>query len=119
MVDHLMKLLRAHALGLRQVRDQAGIQIAGARAHRHACRRREAHAGVDALAVANRGEACPVAEMSQNHPAHGGRLRAGRAGEFFHEKRVGQAVKAVALDALAPAKRRGIGRILATRGMPR
>ena len=69
MVDHVMKLLRAHLLGLRQYQTTPPIEIAGAGAHRHACGRRETHAGVDTFATVNRGQTCPISKVGQDHPA--------------------------------------------------
>ena len=98
MVNHFVELLRGHVFGLRKIRDKAGIEVAGARAHGHARGRREPHAGIDALAVAHRGETRPIAQMGQ-HDFPQRRFRAGCAGEFFHEMGIRQAVEAVALDA--------------------
>ena len=64
-----LKLRRGHLLGARQIATQSGIQIAGAGAHRQSRRRREAHAGVDAFAVAHGGQARAVAEMREDHAA--------------------------------------------------
>jgi 3,4-dihydroxy-2-butanone 4-phosphate synthase len=77
MVDHFLKLGRAHLLGARQVGDQPRIQIARAAAHHQSRRRGETHAGIDALAVAHRGQARAVAEMGKDHAA----LRRRRVGE--------------------------------------
>ncbi|MCC5023431.1 MAG: hypothetical protein J6386_11860 [Candidatus Synoicihabitans palmerolidicus] len=56
--------------------------------YHEAGRRREAHAGVDALAVAHGGEARPVAEMSEDD-AVALRRRITKTGEFLHQKSVG------------------------------
>ena len=53
----------------REERDEPGIHVAGTRAHHEARRRREAHAGVDALPVADRGEARAAAEVREDHAA--------------------------------------------------
>ena len=66
-VHHFLKLRRGHALGARQVVDQARIEVAGAGAHHQSRRGREAHAGVDALAVTHGGQARAVAEMGEDH----------------------------------------------------
>ena len=83
-VHHLLKLRRGHALGARQVVDQARIQIPRAGAHHQSCRGREAHAGVDALAVAHGGQARAVAEMRKDHAALRGRRI--EAAEFLHQE---------------------------------
>ena len=99
MVDHVVKLLGTHVLGLRQVPGQAWVEIARACAHGHTRRRRKAHAGVDRSSAANRRQARAIAEVSQDHPPLRG-IVAGQASEFLHEKGIRQPVKSVALYAL-------------------
>ena len=99
MVDHFVKLFGGHLLGSRQIRRQAGIQIAGARAHHQSRRRREAHAGVNAFAVAHGGQARAVAEMREDDAALRCR-RVAEAREFFHQIGIGQTVETVALNSL-------------------
>ena len=90
-----LKLLSRHLLGSRQIRDQARIQIARAGAHHQAGRRSEAHAGVDAFAVAHRRHARAVAEMRENHATLS--LPPGRRGARVPPSEcIRQAVKAVA-----------------------
>ena len=79
--------------------DESGIQIARARAHHQPRRRREAHAGVDALAVAHGGQARAVAKMGEDDPALRGR-RIPQACEFFHQIGIRQTVEAVTPDTL-------------------
>jgi hypothetical protein len=83
-VDHFVKLFCGDLFGSRQIRRQAGIQIARAGAHHQSRRRSEAHAGVNAFAVAHGGQPCAVAEMR----------------EFFHQISIGQTVETVALNSL-------------------
>ena len=91
--------MRGHLLGSRQIRRQAGIQIAGAGAHHQSRRRGEAHAGVNAFAVAHGGQARAVAEMGEDHAALR-RRRVAEAREFFHQIGIGQPVETVALNSL-------------------
>ena len=86
------------SLGAREVVDQARIQVARAGAHHQSRRGREAHAGVDAPAVAHGSQAGAIAEMGEDHAAPGRRGIA--ADELLHQIGVRQAVKAVAHDAL-------------------
>ena len=81
------------------VNDPAGTpQVSRARAHHQSCRGREAHAGVDALAVAHGGQAGAIAEMCEDYAAL---RRAGiDAAKLLHQVGEGESVKAVALDAL-------------------
>ena len=99
MVDHFVKLFGGHLLGSRQIRRQAGIQIARAGAHHQSRRRREAHAGVHAFAVAHGGQAGAVSEMREDHAARRCR-RVAEAREFFHQIGIGQTVETVALNSL-------------------
>ena len=99
MVDHFVKLLRGHFFRAREIRREAGIQIAGARAHHQSRRRREAHAGINAFAIAHGGHACAIAEMREDDAAFFCR-RVAEAREFFHQIGVGQTVETVALNSL-------------------
>ena len=96
-VDHFVKLSGGHLLGSRQIRREAGIQIAGTRAHHQSRRRREAHARINAFAVAHGGQARAVAEMREDDATLCCR-RVAEAREFFHQIGVGQTVKTVALN---------------------
>ena len=98
MVHHFLKLRRAHLLGARQVGDQSRIQVPRATAHHQSGRWREAHAGVDALAVAHGGQARAVAEMSKDHATLRCR-RIAEACEFLHEEFIGQTVEAITANA--------------------
>ena len=99
MVDHFVKKLRGHLLGAREIRREAGVQIAGARAHHQARRRREAHAGVNALAITDGGKARAVAEMGEDYTTFR-RRRVAEAREFFHQIGIGQSVETITLDSL-------------------
>ncbi len=46
--------------------EQAGIEIAGARAHNDAACRRQAHRSVDGVTVGNGGDAGAVSQMSDD-----------------------------------------------------
>ena len=69
MIDHVVELICVHPFRARQIRKNAGIQVATARAHGQAGRRRERHARVDALAILDRRHARTAAKVRQNHPA--------------------------------------------------
>ena len=116
-VDHFEKLFRGHLLGSCQIWSQAGVQIARAGAHHQSRRRSEAHAGVNALAVAHGGHACAVAQMSEDD-ATGGCRRIAQTREFFHQIGVGQTVETVPLHSLRVIAAWD-GSSLATRGMVR
>jgi hypothetical protein len=92
-----VKLLRGHALAPREIGDEPGVEVARAPAHRHAGGGREGHRGVDALAVADGGDARAIAEMSDDQPR---RQPAGLAAERAGEVGVGEPVEAVAPDPL-------------------
>ena len=99
MIYHLLKLRRGHVLGGGQIADQSRVQIARAGAHGQSRRRREAHAGVDALTGTDRGHACAVSEVREDHAAIRSR-RVAEAREFFHQIGIGQTVETVALNSL-------------------
>ena len=86
---------------------EAGVDVAGSRTHDQARGRSQAHGGVDALHVMNRGHAGAGAKMCQNHAA-GGRLLAHCPHELFHQIRVRQAVESVPPnpDCLVPPRDR-------------
>ena len=92
-------MVRREVLGAHQVKQHAGFEVAGSRAHHEAAGRREAHRGVAALAGANGRETRAGAEVREDH-APVGRFRARDAREFFHQVFVGDAVEAVPPDAL-------------------
>ena len=87
-----------HALRLDQVQDDAGVELAGAGAHREAVEGGEAHRALDAHAVGHRAHRGAAAEVGDDDAAAGdlGRDLAQAAGDVF----VGEAVEAVAADAL-------------------
>ena len=97
MVHHSLKCRRSHSFGAREVVDQARVQIARTGAHDEPCCRREAHAGVDALAVAHGCQACAAAEVREDHGAF--RSRRVDAAELLHQVGERQAVEAVSHDA--------------------
>jgi hypothetical protein len=94
-IDHLVELLRAPFFRARQIPNQSGIEISRASAHRHARGRGETHARVDGFAVAHRRQARAIAEVGEDDTTLCG-FGSGQAGQFFHEKRIRQAVKPVA-----------------------
>ena len=83
---------------LDQVQDHAGVELAGAGAHRQAVERGEAHGRLDAAAGEQRAHRGAAAEVGDDHPAAGD-LR-GEFGEAAGDVLVAQAVEAVAADAL-------------------
>ncbi len=93
-IDHLAELFRFHSFRARQISNQSRIEIAGACAHWHTGCGGESHAGIDRFSVADRHEAGAVTEVGEDHPAAGS-VDPGESLEFFHEKGIGQAVKAV------------------------
>ena len=104
MVEEALDPRRVEALGLQQVEDDAGVELAGAGAHRQAVDGGEAHRAVDAAPVMEGAQRGAGAQMADHHPA----LRqswvdlAQPVGDVL----VGQAVKAVAAHALlVPAVR--------------
>jgi len=68
-VRQSVEALCGQAVGTRQVRRDAGVEVARSRGHRQARRWRESHAGVDAVAGVHGGEACTAAQMGKDHPA--------------------------------------------------
>src|SRR5258705_10383221 len=96
-MDHFVEPLRAHALGSRQIPNEARVEIAGARAHGDAGTGGEAHAGVDAFAVADGGKTGAVTEVGHDYTTSC-RFGSSEAFQFFHEKRVGETVKPKALN---------------------
>ncbi len=74
----------------------------------------EPHAGINAFAIADSGEAGAIAEVGKNHLACCRWVA--EADQFFHQVVIGQAVKTIASHAQRP-KRRGMGSSCATRGM--
>jgi hypothetical protein len=102
-----MKRGRCHAIGVRQERHEAGIQIAGPRAHHQSGRRREAHARIDARAAFHRRQARAVAQVREDD-APPGRFPSRGTLELFHQVGVRQTVEAVSPDSflLVPARNR-------------
>ena len=68
MIDQLFEHLRIELLFAHQIDQNAGIEIAAARAHDHPAGRGQAHAGVDRLARFDRGDAGAIAEMGDDQP---------------------------------------------------
>ena len=92
-VDQLFEPGRVEPLFAHQVEQNAGIEIAAARAHDDPAGRGQAHAGVDRLAVLDRGDAGAVAEMGDDQAI--GQIVA----KLAHDRFARQPVKSVALDA--------------------
>ena len=92
-----------------EVDERARVDRAGARGHRHAFERAEAHRRVDRAAVADRGHRAAAAEVADDE-ARRAREHLGALDGPLH----GEPVEAVAADApvLAPAARDGVGRRL-------
>ena len=97
LVEHRFHGLRIEAERLEQVEHDAGIDRTGSRAHAQAVERGEAERAVDALAVAQRAQAGAAAEVRHDHAAAGDLRRHLR--QHRGDVLVGQAVKAVALNA--------------------
>ncbi len=95
-VDQLFQLGGIEFVLTHQVDQNAGIQIAGTRAHDHAASGGQPHAGVDRFAILDRGDAGAVAEMGNDQAL--GQI----VGKLMQDGFAGQAVKAIALDALGP-----------------
>src|SRR5579883_1784095 len=82
-----------------KVNQYARVEIAGPRCHYEASSWREAHRGIDSSPVFDCREARTGTQMSQNAPPPGC-LRPGKAGQFFHQVFVRDAVETVAPNAL-------------------
>ena len=80
------------------MQDDAGVELAGAGAHRQAVEGGEAHGALDAAAVGERAHRGAAAEVGDDHAAAGdlGRDLGQAVGDVF----VAEAVEAVAADAL-------------------
>ena len=74
-------------------KQHAGIDVAGARAADDAAGGRQAHRGVEALAVADGGDGCAVAEMRDDQLLRHVRL------QLIDDRLVGDAMRAVAAHA--------------------
>jgi hypothetical protein len=99
MVDHGPKLHRGHRIRQRKIAHEPRIQVPRSSAHDQTGCRRKPHAGIDASAVLHGREAGAAAQVGQYDAA----LRAGGIAEtrqFLHQKRIRQAMKAIALNAL-------------------
>ena len=68
-IHHSLELNCCHVLRLREVIDQARIQITAARAHHQSRRWCKSHTRINACAIAHGGQAGAIAKMSENHPA--------------------------------------------------
>ena len=93
-VQEMLDAIDRPALLLLQPQDDAGVQRAGACAHRQAVERGEAHGGIDAAPIDHGAHRGAGAKMGDDNLAGGdfGRLGFHRTGDIG----VGQAVKAVA-----------------------
>ena len=96
-IDEVMELVNRQPPGPHQVANQAGIDIAAARAHHQPRGRSEAHRRVDASAFADRRKARPGTEVGKDDSTSGC-LRAADPGQFLHHVGVGKAMEAVATD---------------------
>ena len=65
-IDQILERIGAEFFGSHKVEKNAGIEIAGTGAHGNAAGWGEAHGGVNGDAIAERAEACSVAEMSED-----------------------------------------------------
>ena len=96
-VQLVVERRRVDAALAQQVEERAGVDRAGARRHRHALERAEAHRRVDRAPVAHGRDRAAAAEVADDEPRHAHLL-----GAPLHR----QAVEAVAADApVAPALR--------------
>ena len=68
-IDQILERIGAEFFGSHKIEKNAGIEIAGTRAHGNAAGWGEAHGGVNGDAIAQRAEACSVAEMSEDGAA--------------------------------------------------
>ena len=87
-MNHPVELRLSHLLAAPQKCNQSRIQITGTGAHHQPRRRRKAHAGIHAFAIAHGGHAGTVAEMRENDAASR-RRRIAEAREFFHQVGIG------------------------------
>ena len=94
----------AMPLLLDQVQDDAGVELAGAGAHRQAVEGGEAHGALDAAAGEQRAHRGAAAEVGDDHPAAGDLGR--DLGEAAGDVLVAEAVEAVAADALVVERAR-------------
>ena len=116
MVEERAEVVGRRALLAQQVEDQPGVERPRARAHDHALERREAHRGVDAAAVADRGERAARAEVAGDQPQLVERPAEQVRGPV-RRVLVVDAVEAVAAQpALEPLVRAGVGVRGAARG---
>ena len=98
-IHHGAKLRGRHRFRRRQIAHEPRVEIPRAGAHGQTRRRRECHARVDAAAVLHGREAGAAAQVRKNDPPS---RRGGIAGtpQLLHQKRIGQAMKAIALHSL-------------------
>ena len=67
LIQNAVQVIRRFAAVPHQVDQNAGIHRARARSHHQTFERREAHRGIDALAVADRGQRTAVAQVAGDH----------------------------------------------------
>ena len=96
-VEQLLHRGGAHALLIDQIEHDAGIDLAGPRAHRQAVERGEAHRALDAAARRQRAHRGAAAEMRDDHAPARDRRRDLR--QALRDVFVGKAVEAVAAHA--------------------
>src|SRR5260370_39996660 len=100
MVYQALEALRVVALLLEEIEEDAGVEVATARAHHEAARRRESHRGVERPSVAYRRHARAVAQMRDDD------ARGCRVGKRLHDVFERDTVKAEAADSLVPQRAR-------------
>src|ERR1044071_3901104 len=99
-MDHVMKLLAGDIFSSRKIPDEAGIEIAGACAHRQTGGGGEAHGGINAFSIAHSGHACAIAEMGKDNSATRDLVPCDSL-EFLHQVRIGKTVESESLNALS------------------
>src|SRR5712692_10718479 len=100
MVYQALEALRVVALFFEEIEEDAGVEVAAARAHHEASSRRESHGGVERPSVAYRRHARAVAQVGDDD------TRGRRAGKRLHDVFERDTVKAEAADSLVPQRAR-------------
>src|SRR5260370_38988294 len=98
MVYQALEALRVVALFLEEIEEDAGIEIAAARAHHESSRRRESHRGVERPPVAYRRHARAVAQVGDDD------TRGHRVAERLHDVFERDAEKTEAPDSVVPQR---------------
>jgi len=92
MVEQIFKLIDAEFLIAQKIEEDAGVEIAGARAHGDAAGGSESHRRVDGYSAAKSAEACSVTQVGEDGSPWKPRS------EVMHERFIREAVEAVAPD---------------------